>query len=108
MATRRRSLERRSEPAELPRNLPQPRGWWRWQYASECWEYCIEDEAILVFSDRMLAEMRGRVPQKEPFIEFLEGTFMNSLVIRRIYTEDHSAIVAFLRERGIILTADDL
>ena len=47
---------------------------------------------------------RGRAPKDEPFIEVIDGTFMNTLVIRRIYKDNPDSIRDWLKSRGIELT----
>lgn len=92
---------------ESPKGM-EPKGHWEWSYASGHWQFCLDEEVVLELSEVGLVEMRGRVPQTENFIEVFEGTFYNSIIIRRIFTDDHDAVIAFLRERGVDLSDDDL
>jgi hypothetical protein len=99
--------ERRRAAVDYLPPLLQPKGWWRWEHGSGEWVYHIEEEEILRLSDAGLAEFRGRVPAEEPFIEVVEGTFLNQLILRRLYKDPPSVIVAFLKERGVKLSEED-
>ena len=79
----------------------EPIGRWEWEVSSGRWQFLVGEEVVLELSDKALAEFQGRVPQEEDFIEFIEGTFVNSIVIRRIYKDPPDALIEFLKERGV-------